>query len=177
MVLRFIAETPRVDTVTVTPSGGIRLAGVPEIKVAGVLRSEIDAHLQGQLERYIRNARIEVVPLLSIGVLGAVTQPGYYLVPATATITDALMAAGGPTEEADPNGVAILRAGKERWSRTATAVAMQRQLSLLAAGAERGDVIVVRKATPPVDRAFVISLISVGVQVLFAVVTILTVAR
>ena len=52
------------------------------------------------------------MPLVSIGVLGQVTRPGYYQLPADALLSDALMAAGGPTSTANPDKMTVRRGGR-----------------------------------------------------------------
>lgn len=154
LLVKYSADFTRTDTVTVSPTLGVTIAGLPEIPVRGVLFSELEAYLQGQIDRYVRNARITAAPLMSIGVLGSVSRPGYYLLPHTATITDALMASGGPIAEADASGVRLQHGGRDRWSRNQMIAAMQSQLSLTTLGATDGDVLIVGRQAPPIDRTF-----------------------
>lgn len=154
LLVRFSADFTRVDTVVVSSLVGITVAGLPEITVRGVLFSELESYLQSQVDRYVRNARVSATPLRSIGVLGSVSRPGFYLLPQSATLADALMASGGPVADADASGIRLQHGGRDRWTRNQMIAAMQAQLSLATLGAEDGDVMVVGRQSPPIDRTF-----------------------
>lgn len=163
LLLRVFNDAPRQDstgtrpdTVIISSESTIRVAGLPAISMRGVLRSEVESHLVGQITAVIRNARVSAVPLVSVGILGAVTRPGYFFVPVTASVTEAIMTAGGPSADADPNGLVYQRGGREHWNRATMAAASQQQVSLSSLGAEDGDVLVVKKVSAPVDRSFVL---------------------
>jgi protein involved in polysaccharide export with SLBB domain len=169
LLVRFQADAQQVDTVTVSSTLGITVARLAEIPVRGVLYSELDAHLQSQIDRYVRNARITAAPLVSVGVLGSVTRPGYYLVPQTATLAEAVMTAGGPIAEADAGGVMLKHGGSDRWTPNQMTAALQAQLSLSALGAENGDVLEIGRRTAPYDRTFVFTAAGLVLQLLLTV--------
>lgn len=177
LLVRVGTDQMRGDTVVVTPAVGVVLAGIPELSLQGALLSELQVTLQGQVERFVRNAKVSIEPLRSVGILGAVTRPGYYLLPISGSATDAIMAAGGPTAEADPNGIIVRRGGKVRWTRTDMTAATQRQLSLASLGVETGDLITVDRLSPPIDRGFVLTVAGFALQAVFAVTTILAISR
>jgi protein involved in polysaccharide export with SLBB domain len=133
----------------------------------GVLRSEVEGHLRSQISAVIRSARVSAVPLLSIGVLGAVTRPGYFWVPVTASVSDAIMVAGGPATDADLKSLVMLRAGKEQWSRATMTAALQRRISLGSLGADDGDVLSLSKAAAPLDRNFLMGALGLALQSVF----------
>lgn len=165
VLVRVTTDTVRVDTTTVSATAGILVSGLPEIPVRGVLFSELDAAVQAQVDRYVRNARITITPLVSIGVLGSVSRPGYFLVPHTATVTDALMATGGPIAEADVGRVRLQRAGRDRWNTKQMSAAMAARVSLAALGAENGDVLLIGRQAAPYDRTFIFASIGLVLQV------------
>lgn len=156
--------TPQQDTVEVTPQTTVEVAGLPPISMRGILRSEVEGHLRTQIQAVIRNARVTAVPLVSIGVLGSVTRPGYFLVPITASVTEAIMAAGGPLGDADPNGHVLQRGGKDRWNRATMTAAAQRQVSIASLGADDGDVLIVAKTSVPLDRTTTLSMLGFVLQ-------------
>ena len=171
ILLRVSSDTPRQDalvpqqdTIVVTPESTVQVPGMPPISMRGVLRSEVEVYLRNQIQAVIRNARVSAVPLVSIGVLGSVTRPGYFSVPITASVTEAIMAAGGPTADADPNGLELQRGGRARWNRATMTAASQRQVSLASLGADDGDALVVGKASAPLDRTTAFSIVAFLLQ-------------
>ncbi len=161
----------RQDTVIVSPESTIRVAGLPPISMKGILRSEVESHLLAQVSAVIRNARVSAVPLVSIGILGAVTRPGYFYVPMTSSVTDAIMVAGGPTADADPNGLVYQRGGRQHWDRGTMAAVSQRQVTLASLGADDGDVLVINKNSPPLDRGFLFGSLGLVAQLFFVLST------
>ena len=88
------------DTVVVRSNSTILLPELPEISLAGVLRSELQNHLLREIKRYVRDPEVEASPLMRLSVSGAVLHPGFYSIPADALLSDLVMAAGGPTANA-----------------------------------------------------------------------------
>jgi protein involved in polysaccharide export with SLBB domain len=68
-----------------------------------------------------------------------VTRPGFYGVPADALLSDALMAAGGPTGEADLRKVRIEREGRTIWEGKPLQQAMAQGRTIDDAGLIAGD--------------------------------------
>ena len=157
------------DTVVVSSESTIKVAGLPPISMRGVLRSEVESYLLSQVTAVIRNARVTAVPLVSIGVLGSVTRPGYFLLPITSSITEAIMASGGPSADADPNGLVFQRGGREHWNRATMSAAAQQQVSLAGLGADDGDVLVVKRISAPLDRNFLLGALGFLLQGVFII--------
>jgi protein involved in polysaccharide export with SLBB domain len=88
------------DTVLVRSSSTILIPELPEISLAGVLRSELHDQVLREVKRYVRDPEIETTPLMRLTVTGAVVHPGFYSIPADALLSDLVMAAGGPTANA-----------------------------------------------------------------------------
>lgn len=94
------------------PGRILNLPGVGEIPMGGILRSEAEAHVRKHLANFIRNPQVRVQSLIRMSIRGAVSQPGFFNVPAEFLVTDAIMAAGGPAGgSADPNKTVIRRGG------------------------------------------------------------------
>jgi protein involved in polysaccharide export with SLBB domain len=88
------------DTVVVRSRSAIQLPELPEISLAGVLRSELQDYLLREVKHYVRDPELETSPLMRLTVSGAVLHPGFYSIPADALLSDLVMAAGGPTTNA-----------------------------------------------------------------------------
>ena len=103
------------DTFTVGPARRLTLPVIGVLSLQGVLRSELESHLRSEIGQFIRDPVVHARPLIRVSVLGAVARPGFYSVPADAVVSDALMAAGGPTADAKLQQLRIERSGNELW--------------------------------------------------------------
>jgi protein involved in polysaccharide export with SLBB domain len=103
------------DSLTIEPGPKITLPRMGAISLAGVLRSELEAHLTKELGRYINNPRVRATSLIRLSFQGAVGSVGFYTVPADMLLTEALMQAGGPGATADLENMRIERSGLVLW--------------------------------------------------------------
>jgi protein involved in polysaccharide export with SLBB domain len=94
LTVRGQPEIPEV--VTVEPGPSVTLPVFGEISLQGVLRSEIEEHLESQLGTMLRDPDVTAQSLLRLSIEGAVGSPGFFVLPADALLSDAIMAAGGP---------------------------------------------------------------------------------
>ncbi|MDX1578646.1 MAG: SLBB domain-containing protein, partial [Gemmatimonadota bacterium] len=99
---------------TVTPRRTLELQDVVTIPVDGLLYAELPPVVKDSLSRYLRDASIEVQPMVRVGVLGSVSSPGFYDLRPSASVADALMAAGGPTQDADLEDLEVRLGEAER---------------------------------------------------------------
>jgi len=106
-------DTLFTGTFTVGPGPALTLPVIGEIPLAGVHRVALEAHLQQQLGRYLRNPVIRAKALIRLSILGEVARPGIYAVPTDLVLADAVMVAGGPTQDAKFAATRIER-GSER---------------------------------------------------------------
>jgi len=113
--LRVDGEQALTDTFTVGPARVLALPMTGEVSLKGVLRSELEPYLQKTLGRFIKDPVIQARSLIRIAVLGEVTRPGFYTVPAQTLVSDALMLAGGPTHEAKLENLRIARGPQRVW--------------------------------------------------------------
>lgn len=104
------------DTIAVEPGRVITLPGMDKIPLAGVLRSELEAHLQREIGRYVQDPVVEASSLIRVAVFGQVGRQGFYTMPASLLIEEALMLAGGPTQNADLERAEIQRGDRIVWS-------------------------------------------------------------
>lgn len=131
------------DTVIVRGGRTIQLTNLPEIKLAGVLHSELDSYLTKELAKYLRNPEVTALTLVQIAVLGAVGKPGFYALPTDMTLTDAIMLAGGPAQQSDVNRTKVMRENKEAYGSDAVQRAFTSGTTLDQMSLRAGDQIVV----------------------------------
>lgn len=106
------------DTVVVRAGRIIRLPNLPDITLQGVLRSELQDYLTTQLARYIKRPEVQTTSLVRVAVMGAVSKPGFYQLPADIALADAIMIAGGPTTNADVDRTQVKRGDDVVYSST-----------------------------------------------------------
>lgn len=112
VVLSVDGESNLPDTVPVQSSPEGPMIALPmfgEIPLQGVLRSELEGRITQALSRYIRTPVVRAEGLMRLSVQGAVARPGFYVVPADMLVSQALMVAGGPAQNAELDGLRIER--------------------------------------------------------------------
>ncbi len=127
------------DTVLVEPGQMIELPVFGEIPVGGVLRSEIEEHLATELGEFIRDPEVRASGLVRVAILGSVGRPGFYTMPAETVLGDAIMAAGGPSQNANVDQVRIRRGSVQIMEGEQTRVALQQGLTLDQLNIQGGD--------------------------------------
>lgn len=116
LVLSVRGEAALTDTFSVRDSVMLKLPNIPGIPLKGVLRSEVEGRLTERLAAYFRDPAVRVSTLVRIGVLGQVLRPGYYQIAADVPLSDAIMAAGGPTPAASPDRTIVRHGSQTLWS-------------------------------------------------------------
>src|SRR5437667_445185 len=125
----------------------LTLPVIGAIPLSGVRRADVEAYLGQQLARYMKNPMVHAKVLVRLGVLGEVEHPGYYAVAAGAVVSDALMAAGGPTKDAKFTAARIERGGKGLYEGNAFQDAFARGMTVEGLGLRTGDRIIVPRRT------------------------------
>ena len=101
--------------VTVDPDGTISLMLLPEIRVAGLTKTELRNQLAKDYEKYVKHTELTVVVTQPAGnryfVGGEVGKPGVELLIAPTTVLQAVNMAGGFLPTARKDEVIILRLG------------------------------------------------------------------
>jgi protein involved in polysaccharide export with SLBB domain len=133
------------DTFNVSATRTISLPDMGDVPLTGVLRSELESYLTGKISQFIRNPVVHATSLLRLEITGAVRSPGYYTVPSDFLITDALMAAGGPTSEAKSGRATVTRSGETIWNAADLQQAMTEGRTLDQISLRAGDAIVVEQ--------------------------------
>ncbi len=133
------------DTFTVVAGPAVELPVIGAVSLKGVPRSGLEAHMTQQLKRYIKNPVVHARALIRLSILGAVLRPGFYAVPTDLVLADALMVAGGPTQEARVDKMHIQRGGTRLWSGEKLQAAIASGATVDALGLRAGDWIDVPK--------------------------------
>ncbi|MEN8374957.1 MAG: SLBB domain-containing protein [Gemmatimonadota bacterium] len=147
------------DTFTVAPGPVLVLPVGGEVELGGLLRSELEPHLEEHLTRYIRSPAVRAEALVRISVIGEVSQPGFYVIPADVPVTQAFTMAGGPTREAKLDDVRVERRGDRVWEGEPLELALNEGRTFDQLGIRAGDQIVVpeRRSTGETVRILLIS--------------------
>jgi polysaccharide export outer membrane protein len=143
IVLQVEGEPGLPDTIPVEVGPKITLPLFGDIPLDGVLRSEVQDHITQALSSYLRNPVVRAEGLMRLSVQGAVNQPGFYVVPASTLLSEALMVAGGPLQEADLADLRVERGGTLLFERTELQEALREGLSLDQLNMQAGDQVVV----------------------------------
>ncbi len=169
------AESALTDTFTVREGPMVVLPELGDISLAGVLRSELDAHLTGFVSRFVRNPLVQARPLIPITVVGGVTTPGFYTVPTDGLFTDALTLAGGPSATAKINEITVERDGETLYDQEYIAQAIVEGRTIDHLSLQAGDQIVVPADTGggfPAAVALIGAIIAIPLGIIFAITTI-----
>lgn len=153
---------------TVEPGRTIALPDVGTISVAGVLRSELEAHLRQELSRFLQNPSVTARSLIRIAVLGEVGEPGFFTLPASLVLEDVVMEAGGPTRDANLDRIRIERAGQTVWRDGALQQAMLDARTLDQLSLQAGDrIIVPSRGTPFLSARGILTIVSTTASLVY----------
>jgi polysaccharide biosynthesis/export protein len=141
ILLTVSGEPQLTDAFTVVPGPALDLPVIGTVSLAGVRYVNLQSYLSQTIGRYVRDATVRASATMRIGMLGQVQHPGFYSVPTDALVTDAFMAAGGPTNDARLNSAKIVREGHAAVSSDSLARAMASGLTLAQLGVRSGDAI------------------------------------
>jgi len=128
---------------TVGAGPALMLPVIGPIPLASVRRAQVETYLTQQLKRYMKDPVVHAKVLVRLSVLGEVEHPGFYPVAADAPVSDALMAAGGPTKEAKFTGTRIDRIGRNGVGGSDLQEAIARGATVDGMGLRSGDQIIV----------------------------------
>jgi protein involved in polysaccharide export with SLBB domain len=122
----------RSDTTVVAP-------GIDPISLHGVLRSELEAYLTTQLQRYVRNPVVTARSFVRVSVIAEVVRPGFYDLSPGSVASDVIVAAGGLTAAGDPQRTKISRNNVVLFPKDSVRVYFARGLTLDQIGVRSGD--------------------------------------
>lgn len=134
--LRVRSDPDLTGSFSVNRQRQLELETLPSVDLGGVLYSEIESTLRDALDDYIRDPNVRARVLLRVAVVGGVNSPGYYDLSPSTTLSEALMQAGGPSQQAKLDEMEFRREGRDVLSRGEGPV---ESLTLAELGARRGD--------------------------------------
>lgn len=143
VILAVQGQEALTDTFTVRAAGLLSLPNLPDVSLYGVLRAELQPHLATHIGRYLRNPSVAASSLIRLAVIGEVQRPGFYPVPADVPLSDIVMSAGGPTQNADLARMSIRRGTTELLSTTDVRIAVANGLTVDQLNLRSGDEIAV----------------------------------
>jgi protein involved in polysaccharide export with SLBB domain len=143
VIVSYVSDVVHTDTVVVRAERSLEISGMILVPVAGILRSELRDRVSTEVLKYVKAQKIEVIPLMRVGVLGAVARPGYFAFPSDIPLTDAIMGAGGPTPTAAVDRSIVRRQSQQYRSAGQTSKAISGGLTLDQFGLSAGDELVV----------------------------------
>ena len=113
VLLRVQGESTLTDTFAVAPDTALHLPSptTGALPLRGVLRAELEPQVKTYLDHFLRHPVVRAQPLVRLSVQGGVPRGGFYGVPVDAPLSDALMAAGGTTPDAQPGKMRLERDG------------------------------------------------------------------
>ena len=172
ILLRVEGDSALSDTFTVVAGPALRLPNIGEVSLAGVRRSDLEAHLTRELGRYLKDPVVQAHALVRVSVVGEVTHPGYYAVPIDLVLADALMLAGGATQPARVDRLQIWRGNASLWGGERLQAAIARGATLDQLGVLTGDRIQVPGQRDPESKWRVTGLIVTSLAALVTVVAV-----
>ncbi len=92
--------------------GSILMPLVGEVRVVGRSKEALAEILSERYKRYISGLYFVCKPLIRLTIMGAVNQPGSYLVEPKASLWRAINLAGGPKPDADLRKIYLTRSGR-----------------------------------------------------------------
>jgi protein involved in polysaccharide export with SLBB domain len=160
IAVRVEGSLPLSDTLTVLDGRRLVLPQLGEVSLAGVLRSELDSKLLDFVRLTVLDATVNARPLVRMAVFGPVTNPGYHAVPMETRLDELLASAGGPTGEADPATLRVMRGESIVLDDKEVASAIVEGRAIGSLGLREGDQLVLRPRSPPWDRTMTITLVT-----------------
>lgn len=132
-------DSVRNDTASVRDSMVVSVAALPELSVAGVLRSELDDRLNTHIAKYFRNATVRSQVLTRVTILGAVRSPGFYYASPDRPLGELVMVAGGPAPDANLKKMTVRRSGNTILEGKASQEALEQGKTLEQTDVQSGD--------------------------------------
>jgi polysaccharide export outer membrane protein len=174
ILLEVEGDTQFTHAFSVGPGPALTLPVIGAIPLSGVRRADVETYLAKQIGRYVKNPVVHAKVMVRLGVLGEVEHPGFYAIASGAVVSDALMAAGGPTRDAKFTAARIERDGNGLFVGNAFQEAMTRGMTVDAMGLRTGDRIVVPRRN---DTERTVRIIGILVSIPVAIIGIAAIAH
>jgi polysaccharide biosynthesis/export protein VpsN len=112
VALHFLRDRELSETMDVDDQGHVAFPKIGSMYVANLSIAQLRDTLLARYTEYLRAPELEIAVLRRITINGEVKIPNVYLVDGNSTVRDVIARAGGVTEFANRNDVAIVRDGK-----------------------------------------------------------------
>jgi len=145
ILLRVEGEEALTDTFAVTQDLTLQLPEIGGLTLSGVLRSELNEYLTVQIGAFIREPVVRAESFLRVSVSGSITRPGYHLFPSDMPLSEALMAVGGPSADANLSKVWVMRDNRRVLGGSALQSSLRQGATLAELRVRSGDEVVVPK--------------------------------
>jgi protein involved in polysaccharide export with SLBB domain len=134
---------PKSDTITLRAGKLMEFPQMEPLSLEGVLRSEATEKVQAHLSKYLRDASVQVTPLVRIGILGKVRAPGYVYTTLDLRLGDVLTQAGAWGPNGDFAHISARRGNQVLWTPQDIQTALRDGFSLDQLRLQPGDEIIV----------------------------------
>lgn len=173
LIVTVSRDEVQVDTATVRNGKVVSFAALPDVSLAGLLRSEAQGRLQEHLDRYRKEFSLRVNLLTRLQVAGQVTRPGFYSISPDRPVSEAIMLAGGPTPLSKLNEVSIRRDGRLIVKASQWRVAVKSGTTIAQLGLQPGDEIEVAGRRQGLQAVQIIQIGFLAVSGTFAIIQLL----
>ena len=132
-------DAPRTDTLVVRDGLQVAILNLPELSLKGVLRAELSSTVLRHVSRYVKNVQLRTVLLTQVSVVGAVGRPGFYWAAPDRPLSELVMLAGGPVNEANLTELEVMRNNRTVVTAKASRDAIARGATLEQVDIRSGD--------------------------------------
>jgi polysaccharide export outer membrane protein len=153
---------------SIDSEGYIILPLIGRVNVSRFTKDSLESYLTAEYSNYLRSPIIMIEPLIRVGVLGEVKQPGLFKVSPHAPLWDVVDMAGGPTVRANIKSFKIMRNGEIVSSELLGA--FEEGESLQNIGIESGDLVLVPTSRRAMEWRTVVALMSMAISTTFFIV-------
>lgn len=141
LIVTVTRETINTDTATIRDGLQLSFAALPDVSVAGVLRSELQTKLQAHVDRYLVDHVVRVNLLTRLQMMGQIGRPGFYSISPDRPVSELIMLAGGPTATTNLEDVNIRRNGRLIVKPSMWKQALNNGTTVAQLGLQPGDVV------------------------------------
>lgn len=153
---------------SIDSQGYVILPLIGRVKVSDFSKESLESFLVNEYSSYLRSPIIMVEPLMRVGVVGQVSQPGLYRVNPDAPLWDVLVESGGFARRANLKGIKVMRGGNV--VRTDLLNDLEVGKSAATIGLQSGDLIMVPESRRVMEWRTIIAFVSLGVTTTFLVI-------
>jgi protein involved in polysaccharide export with SLBB domain len=162
-----------VDTATVRDGQMVAFSALPDVSLAGLLRSEVQPKLQAHVDRYRKEFSVRVNLLTRLQVAGEVARPGFYSISPDRPVSEIVMLAGGPTPLSKLDDVSIRRDRRLIVKASQWREAIRNGTTIAQLGLQPGDEIEIARRRARLDAMQLIQIGFLVVSGTFAIIQLL----